>query len=486
MATKAPLARPTTGRNPRGRQQFRCEKYHKGDDMADGAATPADGGSTEDQPPRSRWMLAGAGLFAFGLLVVLLLACVLWIPKSLYPSLTAIDIQGVSDPAKVQDLKATRLKLQNDARTTLLQGLGAILILTGAGIGATVALRQVRATRDQIAETATASRNQLQLAEQGQVTERYTRAVGQLGEAGQDKVALRLGGIYALRRIAEDSPRDQRTIIQVLCAFVRHRAPEPAQGSIEALPAQWPPIDVQAALTVISRRDPAHDDFERTGPTDENEYDSLVNLSEAHLERADLSGAHLEQANLCGAHLEGAQLFEVRLQHSLLRDIHLEGAQMTGGNFEHADLRDSHLEDLKAAFRVQFERADLRGASLQRANLRGAVLYEATLSGANLEDANLTDANLVNANLSTSAAIDDYQRWHWVDAAHIRGANLKGANLIGARVAGVDLSEAKGLVQGQIEEAIGDQATLLPGHLTRPRSWDPDLTGDPSGRRDAD
>jgi len=53
---------------------------------------------------------------------------------------------------------------------------------------------------------------------------------------------------------------------------------------------------------------------------------------------------------------------------------------MPGGNFEHADLRDAYLEDLKAAFRVQFERADLRGASLQRANLRGALFYKALLS----------------------------------------------------------------------------------------------------------
>ena len=45
--------------------------------------------------PRSRpWMLASAGLVALALLVVLLLACVLWIPKALYPSRTAADLQA--------------------------------------------------------------------------------------------------------------------------------------------------------------------------------------------------------------------------------------------------------------------------------------------------------------------------------------------------------------------------------------------------------
>jgi hypothetical protein len=44
--------------------------------------------------------------------VVLLLACVLWIPKWLYPSLTETDLQNVSDAGKVQELKGARLKLQ--------------------------------------------------------------------------------------------------------------------------------------------------------------------------------------------------------------------------------------------------------------------------------------------------------------------------------------------------------------------------------------
>jgi hypothetical protein len=74
-----------------------------------------------DRKHRRPWMLASAGLLALALLVVLLLAAVLWIPRALYPSLTTTDLQGVADPARVQDLKTRRLKLQSDARTTLLQ-----------------------------------------------------------------------------------------------------------------------------------------------------------------------------------------------------------------------------------------------------------------------------------------------------------------------------------------------------------------------------
>ena len=64
----------------------------------------------------------------------------------------------------------------------------------------------------------TLSRRTFELTEQGQVTERYTKAVEQLGS---DKLDVRIGGIYALERIARDSARDHPTVMQVLTAFIR-------------------------------------------------------------------------------------------------------------------------------------------------------------------------------------------------------------------------------------------------------------------------
>jgi hypothetical protein len=51
------------------------------------------------------------------------------------------------------------------------------------------------------------------LTQQGQITDRYSKAVEQLGD---DKLDVRLGGIYALERIAIDSRRDHPTIVAVL------------------------------------------------------------------------------------------------------------------------------------------------------------------------------------------------------------------------------------------------------------------------------
>lgn len=50
------------------------------------------------------------------------------------------------------------------------------------------------------------------------VTELYSKAVDQLGS---DKPAVRLGGIYALERVAQNNPEHRQTIVEVLCAYLR-------------------------------------------------------------------------------------------------------------------------------------------------------------------------------------------------------------------------------------------------------------------------
>jgi hypothetical protein len=58
---------------------------------------------------------------------------------------------------------------------------------------------------------------------QGQVTDRYSKVIEQLGS---EKLDVRIGGIYALERIARDSARDHPTIMEVLTAFIRESSRE--------------------------------------------------------------------------------------------------------------------------------------------------------------------------------------------------------------------------------------------------------------------
>ena len=56
------------------------------------------------------------------------------------------------------------------------------------------------------------------LAAAAAVTELYTKAVEQLGS---DKAPVRLGGLYALERLAQDNPAQHQTIVNVICAYLR-------------------------------------------------------------------------------------------------------------------------------------------------------------------------------------------------------------------------------------------------------------------------
>jgi pentapeptide repeat protein len=55
-------------------------------------------------------------------------------------------------------------------------------------------------------------------ADERRVTELYSKAADQLGS---DKAPVRLAGVYALERLAQDHPVHRQTIVNLLCAYLR-------------------------------------------------------------------------------------------------------------------------------------------------------------------------------------------------------------------------------------------------------------------------
>ena len=279
------------------------------------------------------------------------------------------------------------------------------LLTLGAGLAAVAALvftalnfRLLRRNSEQADQW---QRRTHELTEQGQVTDRYTKAIEQLGS---DKLDVRIGGIYALERIARDSPRDHPTVMEVLTAFIREHSWEPwplprTEEEEDADLVEFTRPDVQAALTVVGRRDARHDI-------------GFIDLIRADLTRADLTGAHLNGADLRWADLTGAHL----------NGADLSGANLTEAGLLGADFTSAHLDAAKL-FGADLTRAHLSEAILSSANLTGANLTEAGLLGADLTGAGLTGANLTSAALLSAI----------VTGAILDGAILDGADLTGVR-----------------------------------------------------
>jgi pentapeptide repeat protein len=194
-------------------------------------------------------------------------------------------------------------------RTGLLQAVGGILLV----FGAVTAWRQMLIAR-----------GQQRVGRRVAVTEAFAKAIEQL--ARDDALALRLGGVYAMDRIADDDPTERPRIAEILSAFVRDGAP--TDGEL--------PRDVQAGLYVLIRRD----------------WEVSI----------DLAGIRLADARLSAARLADAALAGTRLSNANLRSAVLTGADLSGADLRHADMSG----------------ADLRAANLTGARLSAAVADAST------------------------------------------------------------------------------------------------------------
>ena len=211
---------------------------------------------------------------------------------------------------------------------TLVQIITAILVL----VGLYWTSRRVLAAE----ETVRVGQDNVRVAEEGQITERFTKAIAQLGA---DKMAIRLGGIYALERIAKDSEKDHGPIMAVLTAYVREKATKEGEYAEEA--AHWPTTDIQAILTVIGRRK----------TTDIKKFEDRLDLSTTHLAGVVIPDANLVGVILIRANLSDAILIRANLSDANLIDANLVGANLSDANLVGANLSDANLvgaEDLTA------------------------------------------------------------------------------------------------------------------------------------------
>jgi uncharacterized protein YjbI with pentapeptide repeats len=223
----------------------------------------------------------------------------------------------------------------------------------------------------------------VEVSREGQITERFTRAVEQFGS---ERLEIRLGGIYALERVARDSKPDHLPIMEMLTAFVRKECHWSRKQTPEADwdGVNWPPIrqDIQAVIDVIGRRKQEHEPD-----------DVMLDLSHCDLRGARLSRAGLSRVNLRESNLARVEMLDVSMPGTDLTDAILIGASIMPGKFQD---------------QPGYRRPNLNGAILRGARCRGAFIFHCDLVGAYLSGADLTDVDLGYADL-TDARISAHQ-----------------------------------------------------------------------------
>jgi hypothetical protein len=289
-----------------------------------------------------------------------------------------------------------RFDRENEARKTLAQILGGIFLL--AGLYSSV-------------ET-------LSTVREDQITDRFTKAIEQLGavdSSGNPKLEVRLGAIYALERIARDSERDHGPIMEVLTAYVRANA----SRKDVTVPVR---TDIQAIITVLGRRERRHERGDQRRTLTQipsypvNEEDAKLGQEDTALKRAFVDPSK---------HPSKPPLLD-------LKNTDLTHASFSLGDFTRVDFTEANLTDAKLS------RATLADADFTDANLTRADFAVATLTKADFTDANLTRADFVGANLA---------------GANLADANLADANLAVANLADAFLAVARNLTQDQINRA---------------------------------
>jgi uncharacterized protein YjbI with pentapeptide repeats len=323
----------------------------------------------------------GPNLVIHCLLALLGAAAVFALALYLLASWSSGDFWPFDNGAQIPWESLARLALP---ATALLGGiLGAVI----AGHGQATRIEELRNSRD------------------ADVTERYTKAIEQLGN---EQIAIRVGGIFALERIGHDSERDRRTVVNVLTSSLFRELP--MTNGNRGAPVAMAKAEESALMVALMRL---------RRPGEANQLASYL-WGNPSFENADLRGAYLADSGLSKFPLFFANLSEADLSRTDLQHALLFGTNFTKANLQDADLTEAELLE------ANFSSADLTSANLQKADLAEVKFDSATLRSSNLQGANLKDASLIGADLT---------------GANLTGSKLEGANFGGAKLTGVQIDQ---------------------------------------------
>ncbi|MDF1801517.1 pentapeptide repeat-containing protein [Thalassovita sp.] len=283
---------------------------------------------------------------------------------------------------------------------------------------------------------------------------------------------VRIGALFSLERISQDSARDHIQIMEILCAYIRSNAPAkkakacpqpPAfrartasddwgaqlKGSKEALwswsKAEHPRLDIQIALKILGRRSQERRLLEARGheqsPVLSFVFDEATKCSTSDEFHAwsmacdDYRGYRLD---LRDTDLQRADFSELNLNGALLNGSKLNGAKMVGTKLNGTKL-----------WACEFQGSWMSNASLIGADMRTTKFFASSLDGADLR-----------------ATVFSFEK--------IQRPFLCHSNTQWAACLNTDwrkFEEPSKLTADQIDQMFADESSRLPAEIPRPNHW---------------
>lgn len=187
---------------------------------------------------------------------------------------------------------------------------------------------------------------------------------------------------------------------------------------------------------------------------------------------------------------------DCRKRMLMLNGSNFEGAKMADADLSNSDFSRSNMKNAdltKAAIiRTSFSKVDMSGATLQkvegyRSDFNDIVAHKTNFTMGEMQRANFTGADLVDADFTkaelgraifnksklgnTHFAMANLARASFKDVKVTGPVDFTSAFLFLTRFEGVDLSQATGLKQDQLDLSCGDEDTKLPAGLKTPVGW---------------
>lgn len=213
--------------------------------------------------------------------------------------------------------------------------------------------------------------NQLRVNEEGNVTERFKNAIEQLGN--KESSTVRLGAIYSLNRIANDSVKDQKSIQKIICTHL---------------------IDIAKGKQ-------------------SNEIQSILDLFR---ENKIYEG---ELINLSGAKINNAIFEDINFSKSVSKRIEISNSRFTNVNFENSKIPLAKLhkcdflpynvinvKDLNSSLNNNLAQADINLSSINECNFYNVWFFKTRFHGAKFIKSNFNGCYLVEMQKQSGSIIN--------------------------------------------------------------------------------